>query len=142
MERDPHEPEPDAERARSAEPEPAEPSGPEAPVEEHAFGPDPTDDVADEEQAAAAEAGAIGGEVGEEEDPADRPVVEAGGGVAEGFEQAEEHLREHAEHGGDFRRPTRDALAPEEEADRASAAYGDPDRVDPPEPDVTSRDDV
>jgi hypothetical protein len=53
-----------------------------------------------EVDAAAAEAAGIGGVVGDEEiDPAQRPVIEGGGGVAEGFEQAEQALIEHASHG-------------------------------------------
>jgi hypothetical protein len=58
------------------------------------------DDLADEETAAAAEeAAAIGGVAGDEDlDPAERPVIEAGGGVAEGNEQAEADLIEHASH--------------------------------------------
>jgi len=50
--------------------------------------------------AAAAEAARIGGVAGDEQlDPAMRPVVEGGGGEAEGFEEAEEALIEHASHG-------------------------------------------
>lgn len=50
--------------------------------------------------AAAAEAAGIGGVSGEEDlDPAQRAVIEAGGGVAEGFEQTERALIEHASHG-------------------------------------------
>lgn len=53
-----------------------------------------------ETDAAAAEAGRIGGTAGDEDlDPAQRPVIEGGGGEAEGFEQAEEALVEHASHG-------------------------------------------
>lgn len=49
---------------------------------------------------AAREAAGIGGNAGEEErDPAQRPVKEAGGGEAEGFEEAERALIEHASHG-------------------------------------------
>jgi hypothetical protein len=49
---------------------------------------------------AAAEAARIGGVAGDEQlDPAERPVIEAGGGEAEGFEQAESVLIEHATHG-------------------------------------------
>jgi hypothetical protein len=45
--------------------------------------------------AAAREAAAIGGRAGDEElDPAERPLAEAGEGVAERFELAEEELRE------------------------------------------------
>lgn len=54
----------------------------------------------DEEAAAGAEAARIGGVAGDEDlDPAQRPVIEAGGGEAEGFEQAEEALIDHASHG-------------------------------------------
>jgi hypothetical protein len=57
--------------------------------------------------AAALEAGEIGGvldggvlgESEEQLDPAQRPVTEGGGGVAEGFEEAERALIEHASHG-------------------------------------------
>lgn len=49
---------------------------------------------------AAREAAGIGGNSGEEErDPAQRPVKEAGGGEAEGFEEAERALIDHASHG-------------------------------------------
>jgi hypothetical protein len=54
----------------------------------------------EEIDAAAAEAAGIGGVTGEEElDPAQLPVSEGGGGVAEGFEEAERALIEHASHG-------------------------------------------
>ena len=54
----------------------------------------------EETDAAAAEAARIGGVAGDEDlDPAQRPVIEAGGGEAEGFEEAEEALIEHASHG-------------------------------------------
>jgi hypothetical protein len=50
--------------------------------------------------AAAAEAAEIGGVTGEEGlEPAQLPVIEGGGGVSEGFEQAERALIEHASHG-------------------------------------------
>jgi hypothetical protein len=62
---------------------------PEPPVEEQA-----------EIDAAASEAGHIGGVAGDEDlDPRERAVIEAGGGEAEGFEQAEALLIEHASHG-------------------------------------------
>jgi hypothetical protein len=49
---------------------------------------------------AAREAAGVGGGAGDEErDPAQRPVKEAGGGEAEGFEEAERALVEHASHG-------------------------------------------
>jgi hypothetical protein len=54
----------------------------------------------DETDAAAAEAAGIGGVAGDEDlDPAQRPVIEGGGGEAEGFEEAEAALIEHASHG-------------------------------------------
>ncbi|MGB2710727.1 MAG: hypothetical protein WBC33_04360 [Conexibacter sp.] len=54
----------------------------------------------DEVDAAAAEAARIGGVAGDEQlDPAQRPVVEGGGGEAEGFEESEQALIEHASHG-------------------------------------------
>jgi hypothetical protein len=77
------------------------------------------DYLADEEaQAAAQEAAHIGGDVPSEEglDPAQRPLVESGEGVAEGFELAEEDLIEHASHG-----------------DQQSASPGYHDRDDRPE---------
>src|ERR1700739_4160475 len=54
-----------------------------------------------EEEAAASEAAQIGGRVPEEGglDPSQRALPESGGGVAEGFELAEEDLIEHASHG-------------------------------------------
>jgi hypothetical protein len=53
----------------------------------------------EETDEAAREAAAIGGRGGSEErDPAFRPVSEAGGGEAEGFEDAERALIDHASH--------------------------------------------
>jgi hypothetical protein len=57
------------------------------------------DVVAREEAAAAAEAGSIGGSRDASADEVERPVSEGGGGEAEGFELAEEELRDEAEHG-------------------------------------------
>ena len=55
--------------------------------------------VEQEAQAAAEEAAGIGGVAGDEDlDPAERPVAEAGGGVAEGNELAEAELIEAATH--------------------------------------------
>jgi hypothetical protein len=85
------------------------------------------DPVEAEEDAAAAEAARIGGEAEYGDvDPAERALAEAGGGEAEGFEQAEADLIERAEHGeGGY-----DRGAPEPEAGRAGAAYGDADDLD------------
>jgi hypothetical protein len=85
----------------------------------------------EEAEAAAAEAGKIGGSVpSETEDPAERPLAEAGQGEAEGFELAEERLEDVASHGDQHRFPGRDAMPPEEPTE---TEYGEPDRVLPPE---------
>jgi len=90
-----------------------------------------------EERPAAAEAGSVGGPAPEYEgDEESRPVEEAGGGEAEGFEQAERELGEQAAHGDPALSPEADAFSPEEEADRAGASYSEPDEVDATE--VTS----
>jgi hypothetical protein len=62
-----------------------------------------------------------------------RPVEEAGGGEAEGFEEAEEELVEEASHGEGRWDPESDALTPEIEADLASSEYGEPDELDEPD---------
>jgi hypothetical protein len=81
-----------------------------------------------EAERAAHEAGGVGGRAPADEDPERRPVDEAGGGEAEGFEQAEADLRENAEHGElNPRDPNRDAFTPEEESDLADAEYGEAD---------------
>ena len=53
-----------------------------------------------------------------------RPVEEAGGGEAEGFEQAEEELVEHASHGDQTPDPSQQAGDPEDASD---AEYGEAD---------------
>jgi hypothetical protein len=87
------------------------------------------DPIAEEEaEAAAAEAGEIGGptpDYYDGDDPADRPLAEGGEGEAEGFELAEEQLEDIAEHGDQHRFPDRDASAPEEPT---GTAYGEPDQ--------------
>jgi hypothetical protein len=64
-------------------------------------------------------------------DPAWEAVEEAGGGESEGFEQAEEELIEHAEHGDPAPDPTSEAFPPEEESDRETAVPGEADDVEP-----------
>jgi hypothetical protein len=94
----------------------------------------PTPDRAREEaEAAAAEAAAIGGRVSSESpsqegiDEAARPLAEAGGGEAEGFEGAERELIEHASHGDQH--AARQAIedASESRDDARAAAAGDAD---------------
>jgi hypothetical protein len=101
-----------------------------------AMSPDPRYEQ-EETDAAAAEAARIGGVAGDEDlDPAQRPVVEGGGGEAEGFEQAEEALIEHASHGDqqsahavihDAGRPEEAGTSEDGEADyeRSSEREGD-----------------
>ena len=93
----------------------------------------PDDDLVREEEAAAAsDAARIGGRAGDEDDfsPAMRPVYEAGGGEAEGFEQAEADLIDNAQHGDGRGDPLGDAFTPEAESDRAGATYGEADEVE------------
>jgi len=80
------------------------------------------DPIAEEEaDAAAAEAAKIGGPTPDDpvDDPAERPLVEAGQGEAEGFEVAEAELIDNAEHGDEKRFPSRDAGRSEEPTDTA-----------------------
>jgi hypothetical protein len=94
--------------------------------------PAPGDDalVAQEEAAAAAEAGAIGGpHLHDADDPAFEAAYEAGEGEAEGFEAAERELEENAGHGDGRGDPLRDAMTPEVEADEETAVEGEADEV-------------
>lgn len=94
-----------------------------------------------EEWQAAAEARAIGGsnpDVGgadpeESVDEAMRPVYEAGGGEAEGFELAERDLVRNASHDDGEGYPERDGFTPERESDRSTAEYGEADEEEPPD---------
>ena len=87
-----------------------------------------------EESAAAAEAGRVGGPApdyaGDEETQA---VEEAGGGVAEGFEESERQLIEEASHGDGGGSPEVDAFTPEAESDEATVEYGEADEEEPPD---------
>jgi hypothetical protein len=84
----------------------------------------------DEAEAAAAEAGRIGGRRPEYDvDESERPLEEAGEGEAEGFELAEEDLVEEASHGEERRSPEADAW--DEEAEEVDSVYGDADDVEP-----------
>jgi len=91
--------------------------------------------IREEEDAAAAEAGRIGGRSGMEGmDEAKRSTAEHGGGEAEGFEEAEALLEEQATHGDSGVDPLRDASRVEQEKD--PAVYGEADEVDSSETDV------
>ena len=93
-----------------------------------------------QEEAAASEAAKIGGEPGKvpgydddpttpgmSEDPARRPVEEAGGGEAEGFEIAEAELVDRAENPrGPSPMADRERVS---EDDRAETEYGESDSV-------------
>jgi hypothetical protein len=94
--------------------------------------PAPGDDalVAEEEAAAAAEAGGIGGRhLHDAEDPAFEAAYEAGGGESEGFEAAEHELEENATHGDGRGDPIRDAITPEVESDEETALEGEADEI-------------
>jgi hypothetical protein len=84
------------------------------------------DVVSREEAAAAADAGSIGGRRDPSSDEAERPVSEAGGGEAEGFELAEDELRDEAEHGEGHFPPTE---AGEAEAADPQPEYAEPDQL-------------
>ena len=94
-----------------------------------------------QEEEAAAEAARIGGRPSDDPtptDPADRdpamqPVSEAGGGEAEGFEEAERELIEHASHGDQHaaRRVIEDA--PDESDDARAASSGEADEEEQPD---------
>jgi hypothetical protein len=93
-------------------------------------GPGDDREVRHEEDAAAAEAGSIGGPVPEGEgDDEQRPVTEAGGGEAEGFELAEADLEDAASHGGSGHNPAADAFT--DEAEESGAEYGEGDEESP-----------
>ena|SRR5437763_4954959 len=89
------------------------------------------DYVAQETDRAATQAGAIGGRPSTEPmeglDEAQRPLVEAGEGESEGFEQSEQELIEHASHGDQHaaRRAIEDE--PDEPDDIRSADGGEAD---------------
>jgi hypothetical protein len=86
-------------------------------------------EVRRQEDAAADEAGRIGGRSGMEDmNEAERASAEHGGGESEGFEQAEELLEDQASHGDSGGDPLADSGEAEPDRDRAS--HGEPDRVD------------
>ncbi len=95
----------------------------------------------EQEEAAAAEAASVGGRPSDEppeddearEDPAQRPLVEAGQGESEGFEEAERELIEHATHGDQHaaRRAIRSAF--DETDDARQAPAGEPDTEQEPD---------
>ena len=95
---------------------------------------DPMDRQADRAaDAAAEEAGAIGGRAPADEDPERRPVEEAGGGEAEGFEKAEQELIQQASHDDTGTNPKYDEFAPEAESDLETIEHGEADQALPDE---------
>jgi hypothetical protein len=67
--------------------------------EEHTMSADPPYEQQEIDEAAR-EAAKIGGSTGDDDlDPTQRPVTQAGGGEAEGFERTEQALIDHASHG-------------------------------------------
>ena len=90
--------------------------------------------IEEQERLAAQEAAAIGGRAGDEGvDPAQRPVVEAGGGESEGFELAEADLIRHASHSDDESDTVilNDAGRPEVESDLQTGEFAESDGVGP-----------
>ena len=93
--------------------------------------------VEDEEEAAAAEAGHIGGDRPDYDVDDDRrgeawrAVEEAGEGDDDGFELAEHDLVEEASHGDGGYDPEVDAFTPEEDSDESTAEYGEADEAEP-----------
>jgi hypothetical protein len=90
-----------------------------------------------ETERAATEAGQIGGQPSSDHPPAgeaaaeaQRPLVEAGQGEAEGFEEAERELREHASHGDQHaaRRAIEDAPDARDDARASDSAEADFER--------------
>lgn len=98
----------------------------------------PDDPLVEEEaDAAAAEAGSIGGRAPEYEDEegdvvseADRALIEGGEGVEEGFETAENDLRETASHGENRYDPETRDFGDEESAGDADVVDGEADEID------------
>ena len=93
-----------------------------------------------EEAAAAREAGGIGGrtpeyegEEGGEATEEERALIEGGEGVEEGFEIAEEDLRETASHGENRYDPSTADFGDEESAGDADAVAGEADEVEVPD---------
>jgi hypothetical protein len=93
--------------------------------------------VRQEEEAAAAEAGSIGGRTPEYDDEeglpaseAERPLDESGEGVEEGFETAERDLRETASHSENRYDPETVDFGDEESAGEGDAVSGEPDEID------------
>lgn len=93
--------------------------------------------VRQEEDAAAADAGSIGGrapeyddEEGRPVDEEDRPLMEGGEGVEEGFETAERDLRETASHSENRYDPEVGDFGDEQSAGDADALPGEPDEID------------
>ncbi len=87
--------------------------------------------VREEADAAAAEAGHIGGDAPvESDDPAQQPLIEAGQGESEGFELAEQKLIDIASHGDQHRFPD-SVVPPPEEPEQAER--GEADQTIPPD---------
>jgi hypothetical protein len=92
----------------------------------------PEDELVEEEaDAAAAEAAQIGGSVpADTDDPAARPLIEAGEGQSEGFELAEKDLEDIAGHGDQHRFPDNVPPPPEEPE---NTERGEADQEIPPD---------
>ena len=88
----------------------------------------PRDIVAEETEAAAREAADIGGHTDTERFPeAERPLAEAGEGVSEGFELAEEQLIQSASHGRKHGHPLGDRFPEEDARSEGLTIHGEAD---------------
>lgn len=87
--------------------------------------------VEHEEDAAASEAARIGGRAPDDADEERRPVQEAGGGEAEGFEDAEAELIDHAKYTSGEGTPRPDQMGEEAEID--PSVHGQADGPGPQE---------
>ncbi len=84
--------------------------------------------VREQEEAAAAEAGGIGGRAPDDVDEAERPLAESGEGESEGFELAEEQLIDHAEHTAGEGAPRLTQMGEEAEIDPSVQGEADTER--------------
>ncbi len=97
-------------------------------------------DIEHEEELAAAEAAQIGGVSGMEDLPdEERPLAEAGEGESEGFELAEEELRQRASHEDEHGNPLTDRPDPEGPGGARGDVYGDADDFESTETDVDTQ---
>ena len=72
-------------------------------------------------------------EEGDDVDEAERPLIESGEGVEEGFETAESDLREAATHGENRYDPSNQDFGDDESAGEGDVVSGEADEVEVPD---------